>query len=99
MQDSCFQGSSPTVPASMPSTDDDTAKLLDLLARVRADAGDLKRTNGNGDGTATEDRSRTRSSWAERNWQRAGWAAGRGSGRGIKCPRSPKLIRQSNDLR
>jgi DNA-binding MarR family transcriptional regulator len=77
-------------------TDDDAAKLFDLLARVRADAGDLKRTNGNGDRTASEP-IEDPILVGERNWQREGWAAGPWFRASVSIYRVAELIRQSNE--
>jgi DNA-binding MarR family transcriptional regulator len=78
-------------------TDDDATKLFDLLARVRADAGDLKPTDGNGNGSATEP-IEDPILVGERNWQREGWAAGPWFRASLSIYRVAELIRQSNEL-
>jgi DNA-binding MarR family transcriptional regulator len=76
-------------------TDEDAAKLFDLLARVRADAGDLKRANGAGEdaGDGLEDPILV----GERNWQREGWAAGPWFRASFSIYRVAELIRQTNE--
>jgi DNA-binding MarR family transcriptional regulator len=95
MQDSCA-----TIAAERSGlgalTDDNAQTLFDLLARVRADAGDLKRTNGTRDGTATqpiEDPILV----GERNWLREGWPAGPWFRAAVSIYRVTELIRQSNE--
>ena len=63
---------------------------------MRADAGDLKRTNGTGDGTATEP-IEDPILVGERNWQREGWAAGPWFRAAVSIYRVAELIRQSNE--
>jgi len=75
-------------------SDDDAARLFDILTRVRADAGDLKRANGDSDAPdeAIEDPILV----GERNWQREGWAAGPWFRAAVSIYRVAELIRQSN---
>ena len=72
-------------------TDDDAGRLFDILSRVRADAGDLERVNG--DGTTSE---RTRSSRASATGSAKGWAAGPWFRAAMSIYRVAELIRQSN---
>jgi DNA-binding MarR family transcriptional regulator len=79
-------------------SDADAARLFDVLARVRADAGDLKRPNGDPDSPTdptapVEDPILV----GERNWEREGWAAGPWFRAAVSVYRVSELIRQTND--
>jgi DNA-binding MarR family transcriptional regulator len=92
MQDSCSRISAHRCGLAA-LTDDDATKLFGLLARVRADAGDLKRPSGDGNDEPIEDPILV----GERNWKREGWAAGPWFRASVSIYRVTELIRQSNE--
>jgi DNA-binding MarR family transcriptional regulator len=78
--------------------DTDAARLFDILTRVRADAGDLKRPNG-GPGSPTDPAAPIEDPIlvSERNWERTGWASGPWFRAAVSIYRVSELIRQTND--
>jgi DNA-binding MarR family transcriptional regulator len=70
-------------------------RLFNLLAKVRADAGDIKRVDAPGGrkGSVVEDPVLT----AEHNWRTHGWAAGPHFRTALSIYRTTELIRQSNE--
>jgi DNA-binding MarR family transcriptional regulator len=71
-------------------------RLFNLLAKVRADAGDIKRVDGPGGGRQAaqiQDPVLT----AERNWANQGWATGPFFRASLSVYRAAELIRQSNE--
>ena len=70
-------------------------RLFNLLAKVRADAGDIKRVDAPGGRKASlvEDPVLT----AEHNWRTHGWAAGPFFRTALSIYRTTELIRQSNE--
>jgi DNA-binding MarR family transcriptional regulator len=72
-------------------TDAEAAKLFDILTPVRADAGDLKRSDGHPE--PPEDPILA----GQRNWEREGWASGPWFRASVSIYRVAELIRQSND--
>ena len=73
-------------------TADDAQQLFELLARVRADAGDMKR----GDDDAPDDGSDPVLD-AEANWAAEGWVDGPWFRAAFSLYRASELIKQSND--
>jgi len=72
---------------------DDAQQLFELLARVRADAGDLKRR----DGDPVPDELTDPVLQAEGNWAREGWIDGPWFRAAYSVYRTAELIRQSNE--
>jgi DNA-binding MarR family transcriptional regulator len=75
--------------------DAEAARLFDILTRVRADAGDLKRSNDH-DGPGSEVMEDP-ILVGEQNWVREGWAAGPWFRASVSIYRVSELIRQSNE--
>lgn len=72
---------------------DDAQQLFEVLTRVRADAGDLKRP----DGVTAPDQLGDPVLQAEANWAREGWIDGPWFRAAYSVYRTAELIRQSND--
>ena len=71
---------------------DDAQRLFEILARVRADAGDLKRSDDDGSSPVHDPVLD-----AEANWAREGWVDGPWFRAAFSIYRTAELIRQSND--